>query len=223
MYNSTISAALDSYRIILQDSFVDPPAFPFRSNCNYSSLPSTSSSSSSIEQSINGLYSLLTLLFPSQTTMINPNSDIDHMDFELEIKTQLLSALQPSGYTKDSLDYRSSYLLLIMLECVGISDIQSIHAQVIRQHYIFQLLSLGLWHWAVFIALQIPDVNTRYCLVQDIILRFLPNEINNPNIFNFLLQDLNIPLRLLEEAKAYYYNSQSNHTKEVFRFIINNI
>jgi len=125
---------------------------------------------------------------------------------ELELADLLLRALAPSGYTRDELDHRASYLLLVFLECAGISDIDSSHGRIVRLHYIYQLLSERMWIWAIFVALQISDASIRYALTRDIIFRFGPIEtsITEDEIANYLRQ-LNVPVSLFYEAKAYFF------------------
>jgi hypothetical protein len=217
----TLSSALDSYRIVLQDSFADPPVSPFvhdqdRQGANVS-YPATT----------NGLYSLLELLFPSSSAT---SADLDHASLELDIRNNTIAALRPSGYTRDALDHRASYLLLVMLESAGISHISATHACIIRQHYIFQLLGAGLWQWALYVALQLPDASARYCLVTDILMRFAGDcewdaEGNAPtkrafvSLQAFLTNALNLPESLLHESAAYYAGDQRNYNKQVSNFI----
>lgn len=263
---STMSSALESYRMVLQDGYADAPLSayiddyaPFGADVSY---PATQ----------HGLYSLLELLYPSASSSGGSSSggrcnngttgsqdddnnsseaslalsmDLDGTGLELEIRNSVITALSPAGYTRDALDYRASYLLLVMLECAGISDRDAVHAHIIRQHYIFQLLSAGLWQWAVYVALQISDVSTRYSLVNDIVLRWgapdtwdtqeessaLDNHtttsaaLTNRNSYNngspqsFLIRSLSLPEALLHEAASYYCGYEHSYTKQVSHLI----
>ena len=211
--STLLSTALDSYRIVLQDSFADAPVSPHVDDRD----PLGACVSYPIAQ--HGLYSLLTLLFPTSP----PRPEITGMmtaatgeELELEQADLLLRALAPSGYTRDELDHRTSYLLLVCLECAGISDIDSTHGRIVRLHYIYQLLSEGMWLWAIFVALQISDVSIRYALTRDIIFRFGPMDTTfaEDDIVNYLRQ-LNVPVSLFHEAKAYFSGCQWDYKQEV--------
>eukprot|EP00128_Syssomonas_multiformis_P018802 Colp12_sorted_trinity150504_noHs@2013 len=176
---------------------------------------------------VHGLYALLELLFPTSPAA---SMDMDEAELEMDTRNKVITALRPNGYTRDALDHRASYLLLVMLESGGLSHINATHAHIIRQHYIFQLLSAGLWQWALFVALQIPDLSARYCLVSDIVLRF-GSECNwtaekqaaerhsSPSLYAFLTTALSIPEALLHEASAYRAGYECNYNKQVMSLI----
>ena len=208
---STLSTALDSYRIVLQDSFADAPVSPHVDDRD----PLGACVSYPTAQ--HGLYSLLTLLFPTSSRSTYDMATAASVPEELELADLLLRALAPSGYTRDELDHRASYLLLVFLECAGISDIDSSHGRIVRLHYIYQLLSERMWIWAIFVALQISDTSIRYALTRDIIFRFGPIEtsIAEDEIANYLRQ-LNVPVSLFYEAKAYFFGCcQGDYRQEV--------
>ena len=224
---STLSSAVDSYRIVLQDAYADPPVSPYLQDRD------PQGTDVSYPTVTNGLYSLLELLFPSA----NSSTSIDESDLELDIRNNVMKALRPSGYTRDALDYRASFLLLVLLECGGISEIHATHAHIIRQHYIFQLLSVGMWRWALFIALQLPDISMRYSIVTDIVLRYAGeydwdrhttststtttaySRTAISSLHNFLTTALHLPECLLHEAQAYYTGLQHDYNKQVGCFI----
>lgn len=218
---STLSSSLENYRIVLQDSFVDAPVSPYLNDRDAQgadvSYPST----------VHGLYAMLELLYPASPAA---SMDLGEAELEMDIRSNVIAALRPNGYTRDALDHRASYLLLVMLESAGISHINATHAHIIRQHYIFQLLSAGLWQWALFVALQIPDLSARYCIVSDIVLRF-GGECNwdaekraseretFPSLYAFLTTALSVPEALLHEASAYRSGYEHDHNKQVINLI----
>ena len=217
---STLSSALDSYRIVQQDGFADAPVSTHRTDRD------PLGADVSFPTAVNGLYTLLELLFPSSSSSSNAGSDFDGGALELEIRNNVITALKPSGYTRDALDYRASYLLLVMLESAEISHIDATHAHIIRQHYISQLLGAGLWQWALFVALQVPDLSARYCLVSDIVLRFGYggegggafrgwDSKQDEQLFHFLTVALNIPGEMLHEAAAYRAGYEHRHRQQV--------
>ena len=214
---STLSSAIDSYRIALQDNFADPPVSPYLRDTDRQgadvSYPATAT----------GLYTLLELFFPSSS---NVSMDLDNAALELDIRNNVINALRPSGYTRDALDYRASYMILVMLESAGISHISSTHACIIRQHYISQLLSAGLWRWALFVALQLPDPSARYCVINDIIMRFgcefdwdaessTASLRPYDSLHVFLTNALSIPETLLHESEAYFAGYRGLYYKQV--------
>lgn len=216
---STLTSSLENYRIVLQDSVVDAPVSPYLSDKD------AQGADVSYPKTVHGLYALLELLFPGAAST---NMDLGEAELEMDIRNNVIAALRPNGYTRDALDHRASFLLLVMLESAGISHINAVHANIIRQHYIFQLLSAGLWQWALFVALQIPDLSARYCLVSDIVLRF-GGECDweeekkasskgghaYPSLYTFLTTALNIPEELLHEASAYRAGYQHQHNMQV--------
>ena len=148
-----------------------------------------------------GLFQLLKLLFPDDVS-----ADWDEEAVYEDTRQRVVQCLRPEGYTRDALDMRSSYFLLVLLECADISSTNRqsssnnnsgssndsnnsvssnnssssspVHALVVRQQFIYQLVSAGLWHWAVFVALQIPDTNTRTDLAKELVLRYFEPETN---------------------------------------------
>jgi hypothetical protein len=170
------------------------------------------------------LYSLLKLFFAAPTASL----------------PQLIAqCLTPEGYTQDQLDYRGSYLTLLLLESTGV--LQSCHSQgglqhglssssspsevlvqsaIVRQHAISQLLSEGLWQWAVFIALQYDDPLVRDSAVRDIILRYTPCpfgwETNKSSEEYYLMTKFSIDMTLLSEATAYRSKYRHNLGQEIY-------
>lgn len=172
-----------------------------------------------------GLFSLLQALF----LPLKPQADSIDMDMDTdagkvsrngdsETKRRLvMTSLRSEGFTRDPLDYRASYLLLNAweatdhenLDLVGTDVsagvpplVESSTAAIIRTHMISQLLTQGLWTWAVFVALQIPHRHQRLCAVKDIVLRCAGNveweEIMNAasngkeNVYDFIVRRLGI-------------------------------
>jgi hypothetical protein len=173
-----------------------------------------------------GLYSLLQVLF----------RDSDAGDDEMEGK--IIQSLRCEGYTRDLLDYRAVYLVLVLLECMGIAAPDTSYACSIRKHFITQLISEGYWLWAVFVALQISDDVSRGIIVKEMIFRYAvidgdfegiidSNEIfdysrlrslkccNNSDQAYFLVNILKVPLSWLHESAAYRYGYSCNYFKQV--------
>lgn len=137
--------------------------------------------------------------------------------------------LTPDGYTQDQLDYRGSYLILLFLESTGILPSSSSDEQehsypeayyIVRQHMISQLLSEGLWQWAVFVSLQYDDPMLREHTVRDIILRHTSFtngwELNKSSDEYFLMTRYSIDPHLLYESTAYHCKYNHNLSQEIY-------
>lgn len=158
------------------------------------------------------LYNLIKLYFtPRFSQQFNYN--------ELITRT-----LQPQGYTQDALDYRGAYLTLLFLESTGIIsssiDHGHIQASIVRQHFISQLLTEGLWQWAIFVCLQIDDPIVRESAVKEIILRYTPYnagwEGNKASQEHYLMTKYSINSKLLFEATAYHCKYHHNLPQEIY-------
>ncbi|KAF9973765.1 hypothetical protein BGZ73_002983 [Actinomortierella ambigua] len=76
----------------------------------------------------------------------------------------LYRVLQPLGFSPSPLDYRLSWHLYQLLDHslkVGSFGTSSHGADKLCQDFMFQLESLGLWEWAVFVALHVQDAGLR--------------------------------------------------------------
>ena len=96
-----------------------------------------------------GLNSLMEVLFPGQSSAMTMNE-------------RTLSCLNPLSYGRDKQDGGSPYVMLTLLEALGLVSNDAPAARIVRQDFIFQLLSEGLWWWAVYVALQIEDADVRW-------------------------------------------------------------
>ena len=140
----------------------------------------------------NALYRLLTLLLT------------DTRD-EAELAFLTTRSLYNGGFTGDLLDTRGSYVTLVLLECLGIVNASSAAASIVRNSTIFQLLSVGMWQWAVFVTLQIPNESQRNALVRDILDRwagFEGWEMDTCCRENIVVSRLQIPIQWVHEATA---------------------
>ncbi|KAF8978977.1 hypothetical protein BGZ46_005960 [Entomortierella lignicola] len=107
-------------------------------------------------------------------------SDPEHYDllFQLIVHSTLPSkaledALHPLGMTPSSLDYRQSWIFYMILSQslqVGRFRFETSHAKIC-QNFLFQLESLGLWEWAVFVALYLETADSREMVIQQILER----------------------------------------------------
>jgi hypothetical protein len=173
------------------------------------------------------LFSLLKMFFSSSANSSGSSS--------LPLSDLLSKCLTPEGYTQDQLDYRGSYLTLLFLESTGIllpsssastSSISGKEQQqqpplypqayyIVRQHMISQLLTEGLWQWAVFVSLQYDDPTLRQHTLRDIILRHTSFtvgwELNKSSDEYFLMTRYSIDPQLLYESTAYHCKYHRHH------------
>ena len=147
-----------------------------------------------------GLYNLLVSLFSGNV--------------EADNKT-IIACLRSEGFTRDSLDYRTSYVILNLLESIGATKQTTAHASIVRCHFISQLLSITeknhnneviwpYWKWAVLVALQIEDGIQRDILVKKLIHQYACNEpsaIGNDE--SFVISALGIKEGWIHEALAF--------------------
>jgi hypothetical protein len=220
----TLTDSLVLYDAALERGYVDPPASPYVSDTDALGM------NVQYPDVKHGLHSLLQVFFRHP----------DVSDEEMEVK--IINALRGEGYTRDSLDYRASYLVLQLLECMGVASSISAYSSITRAHFIAQLISEGCWLWAVFIALQIPDDIQRSFAVKEMVLRYavFDGEVNLSDISNgtsdvsglislrdnactadqvhFLVDILRVPLSWLHEAAACRSGYAHDHIKQVQHF-----
>ena len=93
-----------------------------------------------------------------------------------EREDYVINALRPEGYTRDRLDYRASFIVLSMLECLErreggrrMLDPAKSYGCIVRQHFVSQLVSEQEWVWAVFVAMHAPWAVQRKALVKSLL------------------------------------------------------
>jgi hypothetical protein len=219
----TLADALSLYDDGLGLGFVDPPVTEFvhdthprGADVGYPSFTS-------------GLYALLQVLF-------RPTLDAGVSD---EDKDALVGvALRPEGYTRDGLDYTSSYWVLVLLEACGVTHPSSAHARHVRMHYMAQLEQTG-WVWAVLVALQTPDDAQRGAIVKGVLSRHVEGSATIPptsshslasgagglaayartSPYSFLVHVLHVPPTWIHEAAAHRCNHAHLHLERVNHLI----
>ena len=83
----------------------------------------------------------------------------------------LNSLFNPLTWTANELDYSLSWHIFSVLTGIGFQHLPLLKVQQIHMSYMSQLEVLGLWEWAVFIALHIEDNMERETAVRDILSR----------------------------------------------------
>ncbi|KAF9429397.1 hypothetical protein BGZ76_001356, partial [Entomortierella beljakovae] len=112
----------------------------------------------------------------------NDDENSERFDFLFQLIVQstlpsrsLEDALHPLGISPSILDYRQSWLFYMVLSQslkVGRFRTDSSHARICH-NFIFQLESLGLWEWAVFVALHLETDVARETTVRYLLERYV--------------------------------------------------
>lgn len=218
-----MASALATYRRAWDAGAVDEPLFPFVKDVDtLSALP---------QHPVSGVFRLMEVLFSPMTDNV-----VEGEFYEVRRQQVIAEALQPQGHTCDLLDYRSSYLLLNLLESLEIVERQSTISYIVRQSIISQLLLSGQWTWAVFVAMQIPDRLNRDTTVRNIVIRYAAvfrctDDVEDPNWENdprdgidvsdqaYVASTLFVPDQWIHEGTAYYlgythkYNGQVKYLR----------
>lgn len=193
-----LAFALYLYKLALSDGDADFP-YPHYSQIdsaygNVLTVKPTQSRLVKGKKHTDAIYNLLEVLYGS-----DKDSDaVADMSIEQENvlaykKNYIIAALESESSSPHLLDYRTSYLILSFLTSCGLipeepttNDEVIIHvgACISRQHIISQLISLGLWKWALFVCLTINDEFQRDFLVREVIMRFSGEAIVNSTPHN---------------------------------------
>ncbi|CAO3569486.1 unnamed protein product [Mortierella alpina] len=104
----------------------------------------------------------------------------EHYDFLYQLLTLFVApakgletVLHPLGMTPASLDYRQSWFFyMVLCQSLRFSGFRSAtgHAKICED-FMFQLECLGLWEWAVFVALHLKTASSREAAVRQLLER----------------------------------------------------
>lgn len=121
----------------------------------------------------------------------------------------LLAALEPMAVTPDVMDYRHSWHLMSVVEALGVAEVPNrAKAAAVAEALRFQLVSAGLWEWAVYVALTADgDVESREATARELVLRHGHGLLAAPcrsadAARRDLLEGLGVPATWLYEAAA---------------------
>eukprot|EP01041_Mallomonas_annulata_P003522 gene3522-7007_t len=182
-----LSLAICKYDEACSKQMVNPPLLLARGSGDRKTEPAQ-----------HALYSLLCTLLTADYYKSDGDSDGHHA-------TLVVQSLFTDGFTSDPLDARGSYVVLILLECLGLSKSSSASSCIIRSQFIFQLLTEGYWQWAVFVALQIENESQRTALVKEILGRWAGYagwEQESVSMESFVVNRLHVPSHWLHEVTA---------------------
>ncbi|KAG0018263.1 hypothetical protein BGZ80_007386 [Entomortierella chlamydospora] len=172
--------------------------------------------------------------------------DPEHYDFLFQLivhstlpSKALEDALHPLGMTPASLDYRQSWIFYMLLcQSLQVSRFRSeaSHAKIC-QNFLFQLENLGLWEWAVFVALHLESASSRETAVRHLLERHVDLPVPPSTSTNsatavdydrwefegekntFLINTLRIPETWLWNARATRAKYQGELFLEVFSLL----
>ncbi|XP_019852669.1 PREDICTED: nuclear pore complex protein Nup98-Nup96 isoform X2 [Amphimedon queenslandica] len=119
--------------------------------------------------------------------------------------------LAPSGSTPYQLDYRLSWHLWSMLSSLGYNHAPPSFLLSLHTSFSAQLEAVGLWEWAVFVALHVHSPTDRRQLVESILYRHCEfreseedteedGDLNDKEVF--VIEKLLVPQELVYAAKA---------------------
>jgi nuclear pore complex protein Nup98-Nup96 len=132
--------------------------------------------------------------------------------------------LRPAGITPDPLDYSFIWHMLCVLRSIGAvpeEDVPTTPAPSIAQmNFISQLENLGgLSHWAVYVALHLPDPIARETTVRELLARHCPEWAKDQEVIKFLIESLDVPKAWVAEAKALWAKHTGNDVEEMRQLI----
>lgn len=81
--------------------------------------------------------------------------------------------------------------------------------------YAYELETLGLWHWAIFVVLHLENTAQKSKYIKDLLLKNAHSEEH----IGFLINDCKIPTHYINEAKAIYYNSKGLYAKSFHQWL----
>ncbi|KAM4046585.1 LOW QUALITY PROTEIN: nuclear pore complex protein Nup98-Nup96 [Anomaloglossus baeobatrachus] len=116
----------------------------------------------------------------------------------------LRQLLDPRSVTPDPLDYRLSWHLWMVLQALNYTHLSGQSQGLLHASYAEQLENVGLWEWAVFVILHVPDAVIREASVRELLtrhcaLRETPETLRKEK---FLVEKLRINAEWIYEAKA---------------------
>ncbi|KAF9127662.1 hypothetical protein BGW39_005698 [Mortierella sp. 14UC] len=163
------------------------------------------------------------------------NQDPEHYDILFQLMALLTipsksleDALHPLGISPASLDYRLSWIFyMVLTQSLHISGFRSASSHSkICEDFMFQLENLGLWEWAVFVALHLETASAREAAVRQVLERHVrldyceatetEEAIEERKKVEFVIQSLLIPEGWVWAAKANRAKYEGSRAQEVY-------
>ncbi|XP_067889099.1 nuclear pore complex protein Nup98-Nup96 isoform X2 [Heterodontus francisci] len=134
---------------------------------------------------------------------------------------ELHPLLNPRTVTPDHLDYRLSWHLWMVLQAMNYTHLSEKHQAMVHTSFAAQLEAVGLWEWAVFVLLHIPDPQQRGNAVQDQLKRHCTLEETEEQKEKelFLQQKLGIPSQWIHNAKSLRAHRDGDIHKEALHLM----
>ena len=139
------------------------------------------------------------------------------MQLYTERRFSLSDALCSSGYSPDPTKVEMSWHLHSILRNFNYSLREESSASSLALDFINQLECGGLWYWAVYVALNLPDRTERHVLVHDLLSRHFTY--NDETTRDFLLYTLHIPSCFLDHVVAIRCFYQGDIKREIGSWI----
>ncbi|XP_071485377.1 nuclear pore complex protein Nup98-Nup96-like [Diadema antillarum] len=115
------------------------------------------------------------------------------------------TVLAPTAHSPYHLDYRLSWHVLQILQALGYSHLSPHRLAHLHTSFASQLESLGLWHWAAFVLLHIPNDLAREGLLRSLLSRHVTLDLSGDRLTTrelFLVERLHVPQEWIHDAKA---------------------
>lgn len=112
--------------------------------------------------------------------------------------------LNPTSYTSSQLDYRLSWHLNQVLHSLSYTHLSSHQRASLHMNFVAHLESLGLWEWAVFVALHIDNPVSREDAARAILNRHITLSTDEEYVEReeLLREKLMVPPQWIHHAKA---------------------
>ncbi|CAM9508391.1 unnamed protein product [Chrysoparadoxa australica] len=138
----------------------------------------------------------------------------------------LPACLDPLCSSPDPLDYRNSWHLQSVMHALALPypPANPTQTAAITDSLVFQLLSEGMWQWAIYVLLHQPDHKRRSTTVREMLLRHGHSVLaistpENEAIKAFLVDELAVPVVWLQEAAAVRAGYEGRHGNMVHHLI----
>ncbi|XP_076068248.1 nuclear pore complex protein Nup98-96 [Oratosquilla oratoria] len=194
---------------------------------------------SEIEYCEKPLPSYLSGLLPPEETNVSYDVCYHLLKLFTDPTHRLEVLLNPATASPDPLNICTSWLLWRVLESLGyhhLSDVQSSSLHLAMAAY---LETAGVWHWAVFVLLNINDVDKRTSEIKEVLNRcvLVGDEDQEEQISReeFVTERLGVPKQWIDQAKAIkartlkltddeaWYLLEASDYNEAHRIIVNTI
>jgi len=120
----------------------------------------------------------------------------------------LEDAVDPRGLTPDVLDYHYSWHFLTLLRALNVCDEKYDTLWKVTDAVVFQLLSVGLWQWAIYCLLHLEDEQSRTYQVKEVINRYCHGGTEFSKDYqercNFVIQEFHVPEEWFASSRAQY-------------------